>query len=879
MPRLGRISERLLVALAVLLLILTLGAPWAWQGTAKRVSTRPTLAKPTADKVGHKKRSSRSVLQTPKDEPLLAAEPQRPTIEPPVANNVALPVEVPAPDHLAHDPLVEGEDPSTDEQDVSLDDNSILKRIANLASAMTSFLPDRFPAIKPIAPVRSMDELPEEPSPLQQEPEVTEPDVTEEPAAAEETLPSIDPIAQRRALAVSPWAWPQSLVDQTRGVASLPGGESWCHSLDAALIELVRSRDAETQKALRSLTQLAKEARGWSEQTSAYPDRAAWLRASFCITRRIEVWQAGLNTINHAQSLADATVAAHELKAIEEHLRTIPNGERWFSSLSLDKAALAAKANDRRALSVAWTNIAERIRPDKLNSAQAKFLELEPLASFTARVRGFVGVEKRIADVFAAVENVENTESSVEGKRLARLVQNEYRLATRGSTTNEVPADSLPAELTTYYRNANFRVAVSRVFVDRFLPQPQPMQQNVRDEIRGAKVTGTGTASTQLSLVLMPDSERWRLAICGNGSVQTATSSNKGIVTLVNDGFGEFMTQKFIVIDRQGMQVSRAVARANSSAQLRDLETSLDGIPLISSVVRLIAKNQYEQQKVEAQGEMDQKMASRISNQFENEVNSRLANFEHQFQTQWLKKIEDLGVAPRPLELETTEQRLIARWRFAGSDQLSGHTPRPQAPADSLVSVQIHQSLANNLAQGLKLNGRKTTVPELYAELANRFGFKQGELSDEIPEDLVFTFADDEPLRIDFIEGRARMTIKLKELVFEEDGPWRHLTVRAWYKPADNQEEANLVRDGIVELAGERLAIGDQVVLRSLFARVFSTSRPVSILNRQLAQRPKLADLQVTQLDMIDGWCGIALGPKNVGANTARRPLHTSTRK
>jgi hypothetical protein len=119
----------------------------------------------------------------------------------------------------------------------------------------------------------------------------------------------------------------------------------------------------------------------------------------------------------------------------------------------------------------------------------------------------------------------------------------------------------------------------------------------------------------------------------------------------------------------------------------------------------------------------------------------------------------------------------------------------------------------------------------------------------------------------------------LKELVFEEDGPWRHLTVRAWYKPADNQEEANLVRDGIVELAGERLAIGDQVVLRSLFARVFSTSRPVSILNRQLAQRPKLADLQVTQLDMIDGWCGIALGPKNVGVNTARRPLHTSTRK
>lgn len=864
MSRLGRVSERLLVPIALVLLVLTLIAPWVWRGTARRVSARPTLASPRGNTDAHGRSHRKSVLVAPTihDSPLAGSPRVVSPVEPPVASHVEL---VP-PGRIQVPKLDETDrDDSHTRQPTAL----FLPEIFPPAIDPSNDFPEspnesprgEFPQYEP----RLVEEptLPEMPDPVPTEPE---PEVAPEP---------VDPIAQRRGLAVSPWTWPQSIVEQTQAMEQLPGGTAWRRRLDATLVELVQAQGVNVPTVLERLSRLADEARQAGDRTSSYPDRAAWLRASFAVSRRIKVWKAGLNTLANSDSLAKPDVAAAELETIRQHLAAIPGGDRWSIYLGLDAVAAAIPSRNPNTIGQAWRSVAKRISPDKLNGSQGKFLASPTMAPFAARVRAFAEAEQRVAEVFAAIESVEYRENAVDARRLARLIRGEYQLA----GFHPQSAAELPTELTTYYRNANFRVAVGQSFIERFLPQPEPTRQDVVDEIRGAQVTGAGTASTRLSLTLMPDAERWRLAICGTGTVQTETLSTKGPFQLTNDGFGQFSTHKFIVIDRRGMQVTRAAARANSTANLRDLETSFDSIPLIGSVARAIAKSQYEQEKVEAQGEMDAKMAARIGNQFEGEVNSRLADFEQRFEKQWIKFFEDMGLAPRPMELETTDQRLIARWRFAGSEQLSGHTPRPQAPGDSLISIQVHQSFGNNLLQGLNLNGRRATIPELYRDLAARFQFKQAELSEEIPEDLVLHFADDEPARIDFIDGRARISLKLKELTMGEEDSWKNFTVRAWYKPADNQEEANLVRDGVVELVTERMGIGDQVPLRGIFSKVFSKNRPINVLNKQLEQRPKLADLQVTQLDMIDGWCGIALGPKRPGGVSARRPLHTSTRK
>ena len=62
---------------------------------------------------------------------------------------------------------------------------------------------------------------------------------------------------------------------------------------------------------------------------------------------------------------------------------------------------------------------------------------------------------------------------------------------------------------------------------------------------------------------------------------------------------------------------------------------------------------------------------------------------------------------------QTTVDRAIMRLRLAGDEQVGSHTPRPQAPADSLASVQIHESVLRNVVERLNLDGRTFTLPQL----------------------------------------------------------------------------------------------------------------------------------------------------------------------
>jgi len=121
----------------------------------------------------------------------------------------------------------------------------------------------------------------------------------------------------------------------------------------------------------------------------------------------------------------------------------------------------------------------------------------------------------------------------------------------------------------------------------------------------------------------------------------------------------------------------------------------------------------------------------------------------------------------------------------------------------------------------------------------------------------------------------VRLTIRLRELVQEGTrNRWVNFTVRAYYAPAANQLDANLYRDGIIELIGEGrpLPIGQRVLLSGIFNRVLSRNRQIHVVNKQIAESPQLQDQQVTQFVIHDGWIGVALGPKAPGREAAMHP-------
>jgi len=125
------------------------------------------------------------------------------------------------------------------------------------------------------------------------------------------------------------------------------------------------------------------------------------------------------------------------------------------------------------------------------------------------------------------------------------------------------------------------------------------------------------------------------------------------------------------------------------------------------------------------------------------------------------------------------------------------------------------------------------------------------------------TFADHDAVRIDCQDGRLRIRIHLKELSLTKDKKsFKNLIVTGYYKPHPDQLDANLERDGIIELGGNRLAIGERLMLAGIFDRVLSRNRKLNLVNERISKSPELKDQQVTQFVIHDGWIGIALGPK-----------------
>jgi hypothetical protein len=317
-----------------------------------------------------------------------------------------------------------------------------------------------------------------------------------------------------------------------------------------------------------------------------------------------------------------------------------------------------------------------------------------------------------------------------------------------------------------------------------------------------------------------------------------------------------------LLVDRRGVRMFNAEAEASANNNLLDFETSFDSWPILGSFARSIAREQYDAAQDAARMEVEDKIRGRATSRIDQAVAEQLKKGRDNFKTKLLEPMRKLNLEPTAVDMGTTNDRLIARYRLAGHEQLSSHTPRPQAPGDSLLSVQVHESAMNNLINHLNLAGRRLELRELHREVTSVFTANPPPPPDDLPEDVFVTFMEEDPVRVDCEDGRVRLTIRIKMLEHGKS-KWQNFTVRGYYAPHSDQLDANLARDGVIELIGERLRIGDQIALRGIFSRVLSRNRELSLVNKQIALAPELRDQQVTQLVIHDGWIGVALGPKH----------------
>jgi hypothetical protein len=672
-------------------------------------------------------------------------------------------------------------------------------------------------------------------------------------------------------------AWPHAaaLIAQLETLsATTPRAADWVTRVLTQL-ELITKcptlADNGARDAITKLRQLADEARPLATSIDHEHARSRVLRAGYAISRRLMIWDQVHGLFDRDDTIAAPIVDRAEwtsaLAEVDSLLQATPAGARWRNYLLLDRAngefdTSACSPADQRRLA---RDILHRMHSTQLSHEQERFLKSPAFVELGKQLEARAAEAPDLVGLLTAIEQYERDDSSQNARSLAGQLD-----ALRWSPESEIRelADSVNA----YYRNANVRVALTADFVNRLLPQ-QTQVEAVEDVVQGAWVSGRSHTNTRLKLTLLPDKHRWNMGLEAVGEVASNTSSSKGPARFYQDGRSFFRARKRLTVDRRGVRMSSAEAEANTNNSLNDFETDFDGIPLLGGLARSIARNQYDSTQPAAKVEVESKIIVRATSQLDREVTEKLEKAKRDFQTKMVDPLRKLNLEPAAVDMETTSQRLIARYRVAAHDQVSAHTPRPQAPGDSLLSLQIHQTALNNVLDQLALAGRRVELRQLYKEMTDRFAREGTQVPADLPENVYVTFADDDPVRLECNDGLVRLTIRLKELS-QGRNHWTNFTVRGYYAPSADQLDANLVREGIIELFGDDrpLPVGQRIALSGIFNKVLSRNRKLNIVNKQIAEARELRDQQVTQFVIHDGWIGIALGPKTPGRQVAMHP-------
>jgi hypothetical protein len=667
---------------------------------------------------------------------------------------------------------------------------------------------------------------------------------------------------------------PMSLVAQLDRLAQYPDCQAWTGGVKELIIELCRTspasnrQSAEIVERLQAFVPKADEVAGQLKDSQA---AESLRRARYALERRLLIWPVLFNNDLHSV-YANSKVGEDSRRRLSQaladagsRLQTVPHGDAWRKYLLLDQVAQLANpaqlvsADEARQLA---RQVITRLTAPQASDAQRQALGDASLQALVEAIRPWANETSDVRAVLAALERYEASGLTSDGRELVTL-------ARRLNWSPEEKERALARQLDLHYRNANIRVVLTADLINRVAPDPPPTTAVVNDTILNARVNGSSQTTAQLQVKLIPDPLRLHFQIGAEGSVNSLTQATHGPVTFSNRGEATFVARKTVILDRDGWKSDNASAEANSDSQLLGVRTTLDGRPVLGSVARRRAVEKEEALRDVADREVDEKVEAKARQRLDDEVDRRLTFIQQALGEQLLEPLAALQITPEPIALETTAQRLTARLRLAGATQAAGHTARPQAPSDSLASIQIHESAINNLLDGLQLAGRTFTFAELFQYIADRTNCPMIQPPAKLPADAVITFADRDPVRVRCENGKLWLTLAARELR-RGASHWQDIVASVAYEPQVEGLRVRLVRSGPFELEGDNDPQADKA-LREALDKLLPPARKLNLIPPAIAEHSQLTDSSVTQCVIEDGWIGLAIGPtRNVVQSTGK---------
>lgn len=572
-------------------------------------------------------------------------------------------------------------------------------------------------------------------------------------------------------------------------------------------------------------------------------------KASYAIDRRVYAWQIARRLEQRRQ------LAQHTSPRPRAASSAVAAGRLQPSSWRTHLRCLQADAQD------SWLFCSNRLpapqgRPAKRRAAFA------PLASASGST--ILALPDPV-DVSLLIQDMEQYELKPRGGLAERIAMCRNTLLQSGAEDHR----RLASRINQDYRNANLRVAISREMLRRQLPKPEPQQTPVWDRIAGTPVRGTALTNTDLAIRLQPDPHAWRMTLVARGLVETRTVADGGAARVHSRGTTTFTAEKPLLLHRGGVVSSQTRCQAHSNNRLTGVRTDFDSVPLVAGLARSRAEDEFQANLGRARWRSESRISDQVRAQLDEQSQQFLSRMESQYQDVILARAQELGVAVEPVEIRTTDTRLIARLRVANDQQLAAHTPRNRAPADSVVSVQVHESLVNNTLADVAATGVVMTPAELRGAILAKLKITAPAAAEPAEQhDARLVLAAEQPLRVSLQQGQVDVVMSFDELVAARSR-FRDFKVHTLLTPTATLDGVWLTQHEPVQIEG-RLRSAKRAKLHAVFAKALPAGTRFRLLQTTPPQRERLEGLMVTQVVVDDGWLGLALGPRREGRTALR---------
>ncbi len=462
-------------------------------------------------------------------------------------------------------------------------------------------------------------------------------------------------------------------------------------------------------------------------------------------------------------------------------------------------------------------------------------------------------------DLIALSNSLEAYETTRDPLLAAQVVQQQRVLAASPAAFDRAMADAVEQ----HYRNANVRVAISAAMINRLVGPERAESRPVRDRIAGAYVHGDSEITARSRVELAPADNEWNLKVQTNGVVESRTSASSGPVRLRSHGATDFHGSKTVVVRPDGVHLRPSDVEANASNRLVGVTTDYDWLPIIGSYARDRALQEYRARRNRVRTEMELRVTSEASETLDRETHEALEQARQKLYARFTQRVEQYGIKMTTVEMKSTADRLVARVRVAGDEQLGSNTPRPRALSDSLASVQVHETALTNLAVTLGLDGQRLTGAELREKIQQQFPQLKLDDKRDANRDTVFHFAAKNAVGVHVQDGKLELVLRLDRVELDGD-QMPGVIVHAHYKPLVDGLHAQLEREGALGIEG-RFSAGERARLHNIFQTVLPPERALQIVRLDDPENGRdkvFAGLMITQFVMEDGWVGLSLGPQ-----------------